>query len=63
MPDVGYPNGAAAAAILPAGPGSALYGLIVLLGDSNEAFRNLMILNTAVGPLSGKSTFLSEDFA
>jgi hypothetical protein len=56
-PELTVPNGAACAAILAAGLGSALYGLIVLLAESNEAFRSLMILNTAVGPLSGKSTF------
>lgn len=57
MPEVRYPNGIGAAAILAAGLGSAFYGLIVVLAESNEAFRNLMILNTAVGPLSGKSSF------
>ena len=51
------PNGPAAAAILAAGIGSALYGLIVLLAESSEAFRQLMVLNSSVGPLSGKSTF------
>jgi len=56
-PDLASPNGVAAAAILAAGLGSALYGLIVLLAESNEAFKDLMNLNTAVGPLSGKSTF------
>jgi hypothetical protein len=56
-PDMARPNGVAAAAILAAGLGSALYGLIVLLAESSEALKNLMILNTAVGPLSGKSTF------
>lgn len=54
---VALPNGAACAAVLAAGLGSALYGLIVLLAESIEPFRQLMVLNSAVGPLSGKSTF------
>jgi hypothetical protein len=55
--EVAQPNGAAAAAILASGIGSVLYGLIVLLAESNKAISDLLVLSKAVGPLSGKSTF------
>ena len=51
------PNGPAAAAILASGIGSALYGLFVLLAESNATAHDLMNLNNDVGPLSGKTTF------
>lgn len=51
------PNGPAAAAVLATGAGSALYGIIVLLAESIESFKNAMVLSNTVGPLSGKSTF------
>jgi hypothetical protein len=57
QPEPGLPNGPAAAAVLAAGIGSALYGLIVLLAEANTAIHDLMIINKDVGPLSGKTTF------
>ena len=56
-PKTGLPNGPAAATVLAAGIGSALYGLIVLLAEANPALHDLMIINKDVGPLSGKTTF------
>jgi hypothetical protein len=50
-------NGAAAAAMLAAGIGSAAFGLIVVLSESIEAFHDQMAINSSVGPLSGKSTY------
>lgn len=50
-------NGAAVAALVAAGIGCAVFGLFVILNEASPAFHNLMTLNNAVGPLSGKSTF------
>ena len=50
-------NGAAAAALLAAGIGSALFGLFVILSEANVAFHDAMALDASVGPLSGKSTY------
>lgn len=50
-------NGAAAAAMLAAGFGSAAFGVIVVLAEANAAFHDLMAINASVGPLSGKSTY------
>jgi hypothetical protein len=57
QPEAGLPNGPAAAAVLAAGIGSALYGLIVLLAEANVTVHDYMIINQDVGPLSGKTTF------
>lgn len=54
---VALANGAGAAALLSAGLGCAVFGLFVVLNEASATFHDLMILNSAVGPLSGKSTF------
>jgi hypothetical protein len=56
-PSARLPNGAAAAAVLAAGAGSALYGLLVMLTESIAVIHDAMNLNKDVGPLSGKTTF------
>jgi len=50
-------RGATAAAILASGIGCAALGIFVTLADANEAAKEVMTLSTAVGPLSGKTTF------
>jgi len=51
------PNGEASAAILASGIGCAIYGLIVLVSEAQHSVAEALILNSDVGPLSGKSTF------
>ena len=50
-------NGAAAAALLAAGIGSAAFGVFVVLSEASESFHDLMTLDGSVGPLSGKTTY------
>lgn len=50
-------NGAAAAAMLAAGVGSLIFGLLVILSEANATIHDLMALDASVGPLSGKSTY------
>jgi hypothetical protein len=50
-------NGAAAAALLAASVGSAIFGVIVVLAEANQTFHDLMAIDGSVGPLSGKSTY------
>jgi hypothetical protein len=50
------PSGAAAAALLAAGIGCALFGLLVLLNDAIPALKEALTFSKAVGPLSGKAT-------
>ena len=52
-----FHNGPAAAAVLAAGVGCAVLGLFTLLAEAIEPIHNFMELSSAVGPLSGKSTF------
>lgn len=49
-------NGKALAAILSAGVGSLILGLITLIGHVNEAAEELLIFYPPTGPLSGIST-------
>jgi fluoride ion exporter CrcB/FEX len=52
-----FHNGPAAAAVLAAGVGCAVLGLFTLLSEAIEPIHNFMELSSAVGPLSGKTTF------
>ena len=52
-----FHNGPAAAAVLAAGVGCAVLGLFTLLAEAIEPIHNFMELSSAVGPLSGKTTF------
>jgi hypothetical protein len=50
------PNGEAAAALLAAGIGCLILGVVTTLAAANTAFANSLKWVTAVGPLSGKTT-------
>jgi hypothetical protein len=50
------PNGPAAAAIVAAGFGSALLGLIVTIVEASKPLKAAMTFSASVGPLSGKTT-------
>ena len=50
------PNGAAAAAIMAAGIGSAIMGLMTILAEASDRIAGLLNLYDPVGPLSGKVT-------
>lgn len=50
-------NGAGAAAIIAAGVGSFALGACVMLAELSPAAKKIMTLSSAVGPLSGKTTF------
>jgi fluoride ion exporter CrcB/FEX len=52
-----FHNGPTAAAVLAAGVGCAVLGLFTLLSEAIEPIHNFMELSSAVGPLSGKTTF------
>ncbi|MBK6770422.1 MAG: hypothetical protein IPG72_15700 [Ardenticatenales bacterium] len=47
-------DGAAAAAILAAGIGSAMLGLLTTGAEASAALKTALTLSTGVGPLSGK---------
>ena len=49
-------NGSGAAAILAAGIGSFLVGLLAVLADTIPALKSLMIFYKPTGPLSGVTT-------
>jgi hypothetical protein len=50
------PNGPAAAAILSAGVGSTLLGLIALVADASKPIAKLLTFYLPTGPLSGVSS-------
>ena len=50
-------SGAAAAAIMASAIGCAAVGFFVILADASEAAKEWMTISSAVGPLSGKTTF------
>ena len=49
-------NGAAAAAVLAAGMGSFILGVLTTLKASSQAVRNLLSFYVPTGPLSGQTT-------
>jgi hypothetical protein len=56
------PDGPLAAALLAAGIGAFALGLFTTLAEANAAFRERLILNDAVGPLSGKTVWATVVF-
>ena len=55
--DSGEADGPLAAVLVAAGIGSFALGLFTTLAEASEAFRERLILNEAVGPLSGKTVW------
>jgi hypothetical protein len=51
------PDGPLAAALVAAGTGSFALGLFTTLAEASAGFRERMILNAGVGPLSGKTVW------
>ena len=50
------PNGPGAAAILAAGIGCAMVGILALAGDASDTIHNLLNFYNPAGPLSGVTT-------
>ena len=50
------PNGSGAAAILAAGIGSAVLGILALAGDASETIKHLLNFYNPTGALSGVTT-------
>lgn len=55
--DKQIPNGPAFAALLGAGAGAFALGLLTTLAEASADVKNALVLNTGVGPLSGKTTY------
>ena len=51
------PNGPAFAALLAAGVGATVLGLLTTLAVASADLKNALVINSAVGPLSGKTTY------
>jgi hypothetical protein len=56
------PDGPLAAALLAAGIGSFALGLLTTLAEASTGFRERLILNAGVGPLSGKTVWATVIF-
>lgn len=56
------PDGPLAAVLLAAGIGSFALGLLTTLAEANTGFRERLILNAGVGPLSGKTVWATIIF-
>ena len=56
------PDGPLAAVLLAAGIGTFALGLVTTLAEASEAFRNRLVLNAEVGPLSGKTVWATVIF-
>lgn len=56
------PDGPLAAALLAAGIGSFALGLMTTLAEASQGFRERLILNAGVGPLSGKTVWATVIF-
>ena len=54
---VARPDGPLAAVLLAAGIGSFALGLITTLAEASSGFRDRLVLNAGVGPLSGKTVW------
>jgi hypothetical protein len=57
-----HPDGPLAAALLAAGIGSFALGLLTTLAEASTGFRERLILNAGVGPLSGKTVWATVIF-
>lgn len=56
------PDGPLAAALLAAGIGAFALGLFTTLAEASVGFRERLILNAGVGPLSGKTVWATVIF-
>lgn len=56
------PNGPALAALLAAGIGITVLGVLTTVAAANANFANLLKLNPQVGPLSGKAIYATAAF-
>jgi hypothetical protein len=56
------PDGPLAAVLLAAGIGSFALGLITTLAEASAGFRDRLVLNAGVGPLSGKTIWATVIF-
>ena len=56
------PDGPLAAALLAAGIGAFALGLLTTLAEASAGFRERLILNAGVGPLSGKTVWATVIF-
>lgn len=56
-------NGPAMAALLSSGIGVAVLGVFTTVAAASTDFANLLKINAAVGPLSGKTTYAVAAFA
>jgi hypothetical protein len=59
---VAKPDGPLAAVLLAAGIGSFALGLVTTLAEASTAFRERLILDAGVGPLSGKTVWATVVF-
>ena len=56
------PDGPLAAVLLAAGIGSFALGLFTTLAEASSGFRDRLVLNAGVGPLSGKTVWATVVF-
>ena len=56
------PDGPMAAALLAAGIGAFALGLLTTLAEASQGFRDRLVLNAGVGPLSGKTVWATVIF-
>jgi hypothetical protein len=56
------PDGPMAAVLLAAGIGAFALGLFTTLAEASAEFRERLVLNAAVGPLSGKTVWATVVF-
>lgn len=59
---VAKPDGPLAAVLLAAGIGSFALGLVTTLAEASTGFRERLILDAGVGPLSGKTVWATVIF-
>lgn len=59
---VAKPDGPLAAVLVAAGIGAFALGLITTLAEASSAFRDRLVLNAGVGPLSGKTIWATAIF-
>ena len=59
---VAKPDGPLAAVLLAAGIGSFALGLFTTLAEASTGFRDRLVLNAGVGPLSGKTVWATVIF-
>jgi len=57
------PNGPAMAALLSAGIGVTVLGVLTTVAEASADFANALKISAAVGPLSGKTTYAVTAYA